>query len=86
MNGETFNMVLHSKHISVSANSCPGLNMGCYTHGKGGIEIEDKLRIGPNTGHISANHSIEEYGLREVTKPIHIGNNAWIHALFLVSG
>lgn len=71
-------LVLHHKKIEVGSDSCPGLNIGCYVQGKGGIKIGKNLRMGPNVGLISANHSLENYDVWEASSPIEIGDNVWI--------
>ena len=70
--------VLHHKNITVGKDSCPGLNLGSYVQGKGGIKIGDNLRMAANVGLISANHALDNYELWESPGPIEIGNNVWI--------
>lgn len=71
-------LVLHHKKITVKDDSCPGLNLGCYIQGKGGINIGSNLRMGPNVGLISANHSLEDYEEWIDVGPITIGDNVWL--------
>ena len=70
--------VFSAKKIKVGIMSCPGMNSGCYIQAKNGIEIGHNLRMGPNVGLISANHSLEDYETWEVTTPIKIGDNVWL--------
>lgn len=70
--------VFFHKRISLGNNSNPGLNIGCYIQGRGGIEIGHNLRMGPNVGLISANHDPNDYDQWIKTKPIRIGDNVWI--------
>lgn len=71
-------LVLHHKEIAIGKNSPIGSNIGCYIQGKGGIEIGDNCRMGPNVGLISANHSPDDYDVWIKKDPIHIGDNVWI--------
>ena len=66
------------KKIKVGNRSCPGMNSGCYIQAKNGIVIGDNLRMGPNVGLISANHSISDYDAWEIAPPIELGNNVWL--------
>ncbi len=71
-------IVLHKNKIKVGNNSPLGLNSGCYVQGKGGIIVGHNLRMGPNVGLISANHSPIDYDIWEDVGPIIIGDNVWI--------
>jgi acetyltransferase-like isoleucine patch superfamily enzyme len=71
-------LILHQKNIQIGNNSPIGLNTGCYIQGKGGIVIGHNLRMGPNVGLISANHSTDDYDIWIDVGPIEIGNNVWI--------
>lgn len=64
--------------IIVGENSNPGLNMGCYVQGRGGIHIGHNLRMGPNVGLISANHAQDDYDKWVDAGPLRIGDNVWI--------
>lgn len=71
-------LVLHHKNIHIGNNSPIGLNTGCYIQGKGGIVIGHNLRMGPNVGLISANHSPDDYDIWIDVGAIEIGHNVWI--------
>ena len=70
--------VMFRKRIKTGNRCFPGINSGCYIQGRGGIEIGNNLRMGPNTGLISANHDIDNYDNWIDKGPIKIGNNVWI--------
>ncbi len=70
--------VLYSKRVRVGLRSFPGWSQGCYIQGRNGIEIGYNLRMGPNVGLISANHSPDDYDRWVESPPIRIGNNVWI--------
>lgn len=70
--------VMFRKRIKTGNRCFPGINSGCYIQGRGGIEIGNNLRMGPNTGLISANHDIDNYDKWIDKGPIKIGNNVWI--------
>lgn len=70
--------IINPKNIKLGTRSFPGWSQGCYIQAKNGILIGDNLRMGPNVGLISANHSLDDYDRWEASKPITIGNNVWI--------
>lgn len=70
--------VMFRNRIKVGNRCFPGINSGCYIQGRGGIEIGDNLRMGPNVGLISANHDIDNYDEWVNAGPIIIGKNVWI--------
>jgi len=70
--------VLQYKNVSCGANSAPGMNSGCYIQARNGIEIGKNLRMGPNVGLISSNHSLSDYDTWDVAPPITLGDNVWL--------
>lgn len=70
--------VTFPQRITVGTFCFPGLSPGCYIQGKNGIKFGDNVRLGPNVGIISANHSLEDYEEHIPTDPIEIGDNVWI--------
>ncbi|MEL6686867.1 MAG: DapH/DapD/GlmU-related protein [Pseudomonadota bacterium] len=70
--------VTFPQRITVGTFCFPGLSPGCYIQGKNGIHFGDNVRLGPNVGIISANHSLDDYEDHIPTDPIEIGDNVWI--------
>lgn len=70
-------IVLDWQNIYAGVDSCPGLSIGNYIQGMGGINIGDYTRIAPNVGIISGNHDL--YDIRKHTKKkVTIGKYCWI--------
>jgi len=53
---------------------------GCYIQGGNGIEIGDGTLFAPGVNIISANHSLEDYGIWDEAPPIRIGKGVWLGA------
>jgi acetyltransferase-like isoleucine patch superfamily enzyme len=70
--------VLYHRNIFIGNRSAPGWSHGCYIQGRNGLIIGNNLRMGPNVGLISANHSTDDYDKWDKTEPIIIGDNVWI--------
>lgn len=70
--------VLYPERILLGTRSFPGWSSGCYIQARNGIKIGNNLRMGPNVGLISSNHSLNDYDEWEVSQPIQIGNNVWL--------
>jgi acetyltransferase-like isoleucine patch superfamily enzyme len=70
--------VTFPQRITVGEFCFPGLSPGCYIQGKNGIRFGDNVRLGPNVGIVSANHSLQDYEEHIPTDPIEIGDNVWI--------
>ncbi len=70
--------VLYHKNITLGKRSFPGWSQGCYIQARNGISIGNNLRMGPNVGLISSNHSNDDYDIWTETEPIKIGDNVWI--------
>ncbi len=70
--------ILYRKNITVGPGSFPGWMPGCYIQARNGIVIGCNVRIGPNVGLISANHSPDDFDSWTKTRPITIGDNVWI--------
>ena len=69
--------ILYYKNISVGNQSAPGMNSGCYIQARNGIKIGHNFRMGPGSGLISSNHSLDDYDVHVKSSPITIGNNVW---------
>ena len=70
--------VLYPSRITTGPRSFPGWSQGCYIQARNGIHIGANLRLGPNCGLVSANHSVEDYDEWLPGEPIRIGDNVWI--------
>lgn len=69
--------VTGANNIIIGEESAPGWSPGCYIQGIGQIEIGDLVRIAPNVGIISANHSLEDIN-KHVLSKVKIGSYSWI--------
>ncbi len=70
--------VVKPGNVKLGKRSFPGWSQGCYIQAKNGITIGHNLRMGPNVGLISANHSADDYDVWVGDGPITIGDNVWI--------
>ena len=70
--------ILYKKNIKLGRRSFPGWSQGCYIQARNGIEIGSNLRLGPNVGIISSNHSKVDYDIHLPSNGIRIGDNVWI--------
>ena len=70
-------VVSSPQRIKIGVDCSPGYSPGCYIQGGGNVEIGDYVRIAPNVGIISSNHSITDNSanLRETVK---IGQYCWL--------
>lgn len=57
------------------------VNHACTFMDRGGITLDDEVLIGPKVNLITTNHPLEPTERRgTISRPIHIGRNAWIGA------
>lgn len=70
--------VMHPGNIEVGNRTAPGISSGSYIQAKNGIRLGSNVRLGPNVGLISANHSNEDYDEWVRDRPIKIGDNVWL--------
>lgn len=56
----------------------PGLAYGCHIDGRNGIVFEENVWVGPRVSIISMNHSVDDYSMYEVDKPVVIRRNCWL--------
>jgi acetyltransferase-like isoleucine patch superfamily enzyme len=71
--------VFDVENILVGIDAYPGLMMGCYIQGKGGIEIGDYTQIAPNVVIVSANHDVYD-SRNHISRKVTIGKYCWLGA------
>jgi acetyltransferase-like isoleucine patch superfamily enzyme len=76
--------VIDEQFIYAGVDTCPGLSMGCYITGTGGLSIGDYTQIAPFVTIVTANHHLYDSRVR-IPKPVKIGKYCWIgaHAIIL---